>query len=70
MKLLKTIKLNCECFDDLAAKQGLTINSRQDNSDKSTYDITTKDGRNLMVIETSMPYAPDAYVTTVEVYEK
>ena len=70
MKKIKEFKLDCECFEDLAVKQGIAINSREDGIDKSTYEITTKDGRSLHVVETSMPYAPDAYVTTIEVYER
>lgn len=67
--LIKTISVDCECFEDLAIKQGITIIS-QKNIDKNTclYSFTRKDGSEGWASETSKIYAPDGYVTTINVY--
>ncbi len=71
MKLIKTLELNCKCFEDIALEQGITINTRKEiATNEAHYDVTTKDGRHLYVKEVANMYDCDAYVSKIEVYEK
>ena len=68
--LVKTIKLDCEGFEDLARKQNIKIDSREEiDSNTYKYAFTRADGTKGWAIETGAMYDADAYYTEIKIYD-
>lgn len=67
---VKTLEVDCECFEDLAIRQGINIISKEEKGDNiCNYAFARADGSKGWAREKSIPYAADAYATTIEVYD-
>lgn len=67
---IKSITVNCECFEDLATKQGIVINRKtMVNGNTCDYAFTRTDGSKGWARETGKIYAADAYVSTIDIYD-
>ena len=67
----QVIKLDCKCFEDLALEQEIKITEKKETGhNEMTYNATTKDGRNVNVVEKSSIYDVDAYCTELWVFNE
>jgi len=71
MKLIKTVKLNCEDFKFFLKKSNIEkVISTQELKNCTIYTVVTSDGRKLEIHETAKMYDCDAFETTLEIYQK